>query len=48
MRKRRLTLSTVSGDFKGTIFRKNSYGELYSPRKNNLQLLFFSNLYVIR
>jgi hypothetical protein len=33
----------MAGDFKGTFYQKN--GTLYTgPRKNNLQILFFSKI----
>ncbi len=34
----------MAGDFKGTVFKKFIWDIIYWPRKNNLQILFFSKI----
>ncbi len=34
----------ITGNFKGTVYQKIEWEIIYWPRKNDLQILFFSNL----
>ncbi len=38
------TLLKMPCDFKGTVYQKIEWDIIYLPRKNSLQILFFSNL----